>query len=57
VAAAEIADTCYRYEDDVIRALDGAAIRETSEIVREKAQPALDRIIEISRARREAAEA
>jgi hypothetical protein len=57
-AAEEIADTCYAYQDDVIRALnDGAAIREAVEIVREKTQLALDHITEISCARREAEEA
>ena len=57
-AAEEIADTCYAYQDDVIRALnDGAAIREAVEIVREKTELALDRISEINRAWREAEEA
>ena len=44
-AAEEIADTCYADRDDVLRALsDGAAIREAVEMVREKAELALDRL-------------
>ncbi len=54
-AAAEIGDTSYQFEDDMLRALDnGAAIREAAEVMREKAQGAREGLTEVIRAREKA---